>query len=133
MPYSVAVSPDGQYIVSTLAGDVTHVVAMRENLEAHALGAKHGITRFLVDVTGATNVDSAADTYAFAYDEMQASAINRAARVAVLVRPGDHSHDFVETVLRNAGLSVRIFTDRDEAVRHLLWRPGPDEPAPPRP
>ena len=42
------------------------------------------------------------------------------ARVALLVSPGDHSHDFVETAARNAYLDVTLFRDKDAAVRHLL-------------
>ena len=50
----------------------------------------------------------------------QAEDIDRNARVAVLRSPGDHSHDFIETVSRNAGLHVKLFTDRAKALAHLL-------------
>jgi hypothetical protein len=39
--------------------------------------------------------------------------------VALLVDPEDHSHDFVETVGRNAGLNVTLFRDRDAAKQYL--------------
>jgi hypothetical protein len=41
--------------------------------------------------------------------------IDKYARIATLVNPDDHSHDFIETVARNAGLNVKIFTDPDQA------------------
>jgi hypothetical protein len=41
-------------------------------------------------------------------------------RVAVLVRPEDHSHDFAETVTKNAGQDITIFRDREAAINHLL-------------
>lgn len=39
--------------------------------------------------------------------------------VALLVSPDDHSHDFIETVARNAGLNVTIFTDLQAAKAYL--------------
>lgn len=38
---------------------------------------------------------------------------------ALQVSPDDHSHDFIETVARNAGLSVTIFTDLQAAKAYL--------------
>lgn len=42
------------------------------------------------------------------------------ARVAGLISPGDHSHDFVETVSMNAGMFLKLFTDITEARNYLL-------------
>ena len=90
------------------------------NLQAHALGKKLGINRYLVDVTEARNVDNTFEKYNFAYKDMkQEPAIDKAARVAILVSPGDHSHDFIETVTRNIGLDVTLFTDRQKAIEYL--------------
>ena len=56
----------------------------------------------------------------FAYKDMQlAEGIDLNAIVATLVSPDDHSHDFIETVSRNAGLNVTLFTDLDLAKQHL--------------
>ena len=51
--------------------------------------------------------------------------INKYARVATLVSPDDHSHDFMETVARNAHLDVKTFTDPDQARRFLLDNHSP--------
>jgi hypothetical protein len=45
--------------------------------------------------------------------------LDRAARVAILVRPDDISHNFVETVSRNAGYNVRVFRERKAAIDWL--------------
>jgi hypothetical protein len=50
---------------------------------------------------------------------METPEIDKTALVAVLVRPDDHSHDFVETVARNSGLRVTLFRDRERAEDHL--------------
>jgi len=89
-------------------------------VEAHALGDKMGVKRYLVDVTEARNVDSAVKNYEFAYSDIKkADTVNPKARVAALVCPGDHSHDFIETVLYNAGQPIKIFDDLSKAQEYL--------------
>lgn len=120
MKYSISPSEDGKYILLKVNGEMTRAMAMQQNIEAHALGAKLGINRYLTDLTEAANVDSVVNNYEFVNVDMQTEPrINRYARVAVLVSPDDHSHDFIETVAKNAGLNVKLFTDRLEAIDHL--------------
>lgn len=42
------------------------------------------------------------------------------ARVAAVVSPEDHSHDFFETSARNNGMDFTLFRNREHAIRHLL-------------
>lgn len=121
MEYSIQVSDDGHYIVLKVLGAINRQSAMQQNVEAHALGKQLGINRFLVDVTESRNTDSIGDSYEFAYTDMkETEGIDIFARVATLVSPEDHSHDFIETVAQNSGLNVRIFRDRKEALEFLL-------------
>lgn len=121
MACTITPAPGGRYIIITVTGTINRQTAMQYNMEAHALGQQLGIDRFLMDVTEARNTDTVIDTYDFAYHDLsEAPGLVLEARVAVLVSPGDHSHDFVEVVARNAGLNLTLFTDRDEAVQHLL-------------
>lgn len=120
MTFKVSASPNNKYILIKVKGDITRRLALEYNLEAHKLGTIHGIHRFLMDVTDARNVESAIENYNFAYRDMKKAAeINRTARVALLVSPSDHSHDFLETVTRNAGLDVTLFRNRKQAEHHL--------------
>ena len=115
------VSPDGKYIIQKIVGEIDAKIALDLNRETHALGHRLGINRYLTDVTEARNTDTPLDNYDFAYKDMPDNpGIDRSARVALLVDPEDYSHDFVETVCRNAGLDVTLFRDRDVDVRHLL-------------
>jgi hypothetical protein len=121
MPYTISLSDDQRYILLTVTGEMTSELAMQQNIEAHNLGAKLGINRYLVDVTGARNIDSFSDTYRFAYVDMNTAVeIDKDAIVAMLVSLEDHSHDFIETISKHAGLNVTLFRDRDQALRHLL-------------
>ncbi len=119
--YKIFLSDDGKYIIAKHWGTLNSKLIMERTLEAHALGEKLDITRHLMDVTEATNTEPIIDTYKFAHKDVRRTpGINTGVRVAVLVRPDDHSHDFAETVAKNAGQDVTIFRDRDSAIAHLL-------------
>jgi len=118
----MAPSRDGKYVILKVVGEINSRSAMRQNLEAHGMGKKMGINRYLVDVTKARNTDSITESYDFAYSDMKRTeGIDIHARVATLASPGDHSHDFIETVALNSGLNVKIFTD-PELAREFLTR-----------
>lgn len=120
MHCTIAPSKDGKFIILKVVGEINSQTAMKQNLEAHAVGKKMGISRYLVDVTEARNTDSVMGNYDFAYSDMKKTeGIDIHARVAILISPGDHSHDFIETVALNAGLNVRIFTG-PELAREFL-------------
>ena len=121
MSYTIYPSEDRKYIVLKHWGEMNSEFGMTRVQEAHKLGAEIGIDRYLVDLTEAVNTDSAYKSYKYAYEDMKTpSGVKRSARVAMLVSPDDHSHDFVETVLRNAGHNVTLFRDRESAFKYLL-------------
>ncbi len=131
MEYTITPAKDGKYIILKVRGDITRQSAMRMNLEAHSLGKQLGIRRYLVDATEARNVEFNTENYQFAYMDMRTmEGIDKHARVATLVSPDDHSHDFMETVAKNAGLDVSLFTSAEEAIHFLTsgLRPGPPTP-----
>jgi hypothetical protein len=121
MTYEITVDESQQYIILTTHGELTNEKAMKQNLEAHALGKKLGIDRFLVDLTDSTYNGTIIGHYQFAYEEMKAEpVIDVTAKVAAVVSPEDHSHDFFETVARNSGMDFTLFRNREQAIRHLL-------------
>ena len=121
MSYTLSPSEDQQYIILKHQGTINGQLAMQRVREAHILGDRLGITRYLVDLTEVQNEDTITDSYRYAYEDMQTPLeVNPKARVAMLVGVEDHSHDFVETVLRNAGHNVTLFRERELAIQHLL-------------
>jgi hypothetical protein len=118
--YTIGVSPDEAFLVITVFGSLTSEEASRYTAEANAVGKQLGLDRVLVDVTGAVNAEGAEDSYDFAYRRLpQLAAGGALPRVATLVRPDDHSHDFILLASQNAGFNVTLFRDRDAAERHL--------------
>lgn len=121
MSYTITPSDDGKYIFLKITANIDRQLAMQYILESHKMGQELGIDRYLMDATESRNVESSIQNYEFAYKDMHNTpAIDKSARVAALVSPGDHSHDFIETVTKNSGLDLTLFTDREEAIRHLL-------------
>ena len=121
MSYTLYPSEDRKYIVLKHWGEMNREVGMTRVMEAHKLGAEIGIGRYLVDLTEAINLDAASESYFYAYEDLKIPPeIRGNTRVAMLVSPDDHSHDFVETVLRNTGHDVTLFRDRELAIKHLL-------------
>lgn len=120
MNYKIEKIKNEKYITLTVNGDINKQLAMQMNLEAHRLGKKLGINKYLVDLRESRNIDNTLEQYNFAYGDMSKEEnIDRTARVATLVSPNDHSHDFIEIVARNSGLNVTIFRNIEEAKKHL--------------
>ncbi|MBI9049822.1 MAG: hypothetical protein JEZ00_10405 [Anaerolineaceae bacterium] len=121
MSYTIKVSEDKLYIIVVTSGELTNEISMQQSIEASELGAKLSINRYLFDHTNCRYVESPINHYEFVNKEIKSSdAVDPHARIAAFVHPEDHSHDFIETVSRNAGVDVTLFRDRDEAIQHLI-------------
>ncbi len=123
MNYTVECDERAGIIVVRVQGELTTAMAAEYSMAAQAMGTERGISRFLIDVRQARNVETTLSNYQFAYETLPETHVARSNRVAVLHEPGDHSHDFVETVSRNAGFNVRMFTRYDLAMGWLLAPP----------
>ncbi len=120
MSYRIYASDDSTYIVLEESGVVTRRRQFQCTLEAHQLGRKLSIRKYLVDVTHAKNAEPPIENYKFAYEDVrEEDGIDKTAIVAIVVAPQDHSHDFVETVSKNSGLNVSLFRDKKEAIEFL--------------
>lgn len=118
-------SGKGGFIAVIITGEYTRSRALKSMIEAHALGRKLGINRYLVDVTASRNRESVIGNYEFATKDLwETPAIDKAARVAILARPDDSSHDFAAAAAQKAGLRVVLFRDRGLAERYLLEDAG---------
>jgi hypothetical protein len=122
MNYSINPSEDKKYITVKVIGNISRLLAVKYNLEAHALGKELGIDRFLLDFTECRNTDTVLRNYKYVYDDMKDPGINQAACTAMLVSSNDHSHDFIEALFRDAGADFTLFHDRNLALWHLTQK-----------
>lgn len=121
MDYRISVSDDGRYLICRVQGRITRPTALAFTRELDRLSRERGIKRFLTDVREASNDLGVLHNYLFANEVMPELELQRDVRSAILTRPDDKTHDFVETALRNAGYPVRLF--RDEAAA-IAWLEG---------
>lgn len=119
MKYHTSLSADKRYVYTKISGPVDAASMLACFLAAHQSARLAGVTRHLMDLTQARNHLSTLENYRFAYNDMNHPGIDRLARVAMLVSPDDHSHDFLETLSRNAGRDLTLFTRREDAERYL--------------
>ncbi len=98
---------------------MTSELGRRCGAAAVALGSVHGISSYLFDLRRAPNIQSVLPNYEFAYKELKGFGFPRGSRSALLTAPRDRSHDFLETVFKNAGYNVRLFTNEASAIEWL--------------
>ncbi len=119
MEYEISISKTCNHIIIRFYAPMTTALACRCGPELVHLASENNIDRFLFDVRHATNIQSHANNFFFANKDIMSFGFPRASRSAFLVRPGDTSHDFITTAFLNAGYSVKLFSDEEEAVTWL--------------
>jgi isopentenyldiphosphate isomerase len=115
----IKISDNGKYIIVRVKENMTRTLAERLGLEAVQLGNTKNITRFLYDLRDSRNTETINANYIFAKQDMKRIEPNPENMIAMLTSPNDRSHDFIETVLRNAGYTVKLFIDEAEAIAWL--------------
>ena len=119
MEYSISLAPEGDHVLVEVVGDVTREEVLRIQVEASKFGGDRGVDLYLEDFVQSRNVESPFENYGFAHEDLPAAPVRMTARVACLVDPEDHSHDFAETAMVNMGFPIRLFTDRAQALSWL--------------
>lgn len=122
MSFEVFIADDAKHIVCRVMGSLDVGVAREFSAAIDDLNRNASIDRFLFDVRDARNVSDEIDNYNFASRDLADIELQVNARSAILVTPGDTSHDFIEQVLRRAGYRARIF---DNAAAAIAWLDAP--------
>jgi hypothetical protein len=117
MDYSIEVSENGNYLRVVTEVDVTVEMAREWVSRVVELGLEKGISKYLFDVRKGKNISDIAENYNFSYNDIPHLNVDRASRHVILVDPKDHSHDFIETTMMNAGFNVKIFFEESEAAK----------------
>jgi 3-deoxy-D-manno-octulosonate 8-phosphate phosphatase KdsC-like HAD superfamily phosphatase len=120
MNNEVRVSDSGKYIIVQINTDMTRSLAEQLGIEAIQLGKRNKTNRYFYDLRNSINRETVNANYIYAKQEVQKIEPSYLNKIAMLVSPNDKSHDFVETVLRNAGHNVLIFNDEEKALGWLL-------------
>ncbi len=120
MDYTIGLTEDGKVVRTVVHVPITPELQVRFSEASIELCKEHGCWRILSDVRNVANVSGAVDQFLLANEDVPTVGLERQARIAILVSENDHSHDFIETVLRNSGADCKIFTDEETARAWLL-------------
>ena len=119
MNYKISLSEDGTFIrirvYVAINGETEKEFAGKAITEAK----QRNINRFLVDVRGVRNVAKSFQQYLFGYEDIDRLGLSQSSKIAVLADETDRTHDFIETVLVNAGYDCRLFSDEKAALDWL--------------
>jgi hypothetical protein len=115
----MSVAESGSYIYCRVEGPINAELARQMSNEIQQFCDQAGIEARLIDVREARNMLSVSNNYDLGYRDLDQQGIGRAHKAAILVSPGDDSHDFALLVIRNAGFNARKFTDEQEAIKWL--------------
>lgn len=116
MNSKVLVSECGTWVHTRVEGPITLESALEFITEAARQADTCGLDNFLFDVRGAFNAKSILHDYQIANYHLRGLGFSLASRVALLVSPGDKTHDFFELTAANAGHSWKVFEDEGVAV-----------------
>jgi hypothetical protein len=115
MKYEVRLADRGTYVM-VRPSETTNWQDIVEHLsEATKISSTHNLRSFLIDVRGVESGFSTLEHYQIAHYEGRKLGFEAGSRIAVLVSPGDHSRDFVKTVVQNAGYSCELFDEESAA------------------
>ncbi|MAR89345.1 MAG: STAS/SEC14 domain-containing protein [Pseudomonadota bacterium] len=127
MNFELSVNAAERYVEVIVRSDMTRSLATEVSQRAQQAMRQHKLAATLIDLRTSRNVEQAPQNYFFVHEDASMLELSQSDRIALLVAPEDHSHDFVEMVLRNAGFSVRLF--RDEAAARAWIRENPESSA----
>ena len=120
MPYNLSISDDNTMIIIKVDGNVNSTMALEYSMNAYLLAKDKGILCFLIDLTNARNQQTIAENYDFMNLDLDESGfVDRRAKIAMLVSPEDHSHDFVEKIARIMGHNILLCRKMDDAITFL--------------
>jgi hypothetical protein len=118
--FEVGVSPDESHVyVRVMRSSITLELAKAFTRDLTQLGDTAGISRCLIDVRGAKSIAGVFDEYRYAYEEAGFAGLSGEWRIALLKDRADNSHDFLKTVMGNAGWRYKYFENEREAIDWL--------------
>lgn len=122
--YEVGVSPDESHVyVRVVRPSITLGLAEAFTRDLSQLGNDTGIARCLIDVRGAKSVAGVHGDYQYAYEKAESAGLSRNWKIALLKDGIDRTHDFLKTVMDNAGWTSKYFEDENEHEA-VAWLKG---------
>lgn len=122
MSYEISISATRTYLLVRVTKPMTRSLARQIALDMKAQSTKHNLKAYLYDVRDSRNCEGIGSNYEFVYRDMADMGFGRDVRAAILAQADDQTHDFIETLCRNAGYDVRLFREGAPAIAWLEER-----------
>jgi len=125
MPWTYKQNPSYQILEAVLSGRVTKQDLQELTSALITLGKKESINRFLIGTTEMELTASNIDIYNIADQQFIEEEANRIGRVAVILPTspeGKEAAKFYETVCTNRGWDVKVFSERQAAIKWLTTK-----------
>lgn len=131
MPWTYEHNPVLQIIDVVYAGNITARDLRESTSELIALGKEKGINRFLLDTTEMKLDTNLVDLYDLPTQQYVEEKADRQGRIAVILPKSTRARkaaEFFETVCRNRGWLVQVFSERQGAVDWLTLSSPSNKP-----
>ncbi len=122
MSSEVSISDCGTWVHTCVDGPITRESALQFITEAAEKADTHHLNSFLFDVRGTLNAKGLFHDHDIVHNHLRGLGFNLASRVALLVSPGDKTHDFFELAAANAGHNWKVFGGEAAAIDWLRRR-----------
>lgn len=121
MPYTIDYLKDERIVLITNLGEFTHDDFLKQAQETYEVGLLNHCSLFLVDCTSMIARASTLKIFSTPdmYEKMNAPRTNKVALIAPTDQDTKTDLKFYETVCVNRGWPIKMFADRDSAVRWL--------------
>ena len=119
MGYEISISENGKYIIIEVVEPITGQLEKRFMKDGLDALKAYGIKKIFINVSKVPNVAGVVEQYQLAYDDAVSQELPRDTRIAIFAALDDHSHDFIETVFKNAGYNCSLFRDKNSAIEWL--------------
>lgn len=120
MNFEVEYSEDDGFVRITVYAALTRELHMEIAGVAIPAAKKAGVTNYLVDNSRVRYIAPPFEQFQTAYDGMEEFELEKGSRTALIVSPGDISHDFTLLLYNRAGFECEKFTDEKEAIDWLM-------------
>lgn len=118
--YETGISSEGSYYYArAFRVPYTAELALEVARELVNMGDRSGILGCLIDLRGTISISSVVEKYQFAYEKAELVGLPPHWRYAFLKDEADDSPDFIETVMQNVGILLKVFIYEQEAVDWL--------------
>lgn len=120
LSYELDVPEDQSWVYARVYDSMTKALFLGLLKDALERARERRVFNFLIDARGVPSKKTTIDDYDIVNYRLKELGYDRLSKTAIIVDPGDSTHDFFETCTMNAGYIWRIFTDEDLAREWLF-------------